>query len=129
MTQYSDYDKITKGYYNFKARQRQTGCIVELNRIEFIEWWTNTGYIEERGSGSEEYCMSLIDVTKPYSTNNIVCIKNKDRELKNTIRNGKPVQTPYGLFPTMTSAIKGLLISRSKLHDKLKNDPTNYYRI
>lgn len=67
-------------WYNFLARQRQTGIAVEMTFTEFKDWWDATGKWDQRGRSAEDYCMSRIKQYKGYSLDNVICIKIKDRK-------------------------------------------------
>jgi len=72
-------DPFSEAYWNFCARQRQTGKKVEITRIEFRDWWIESGKWAERGVNSEKYCMSLIDKKGTYNLDNIRCVKINSR--------------------------------------------------
>lgn len=40
---------------------------------QWIDWWAETGNIDNRGRGKELFCMSRLNDTGPYSPENVVC--------------------------------------------------------
>ena len=120
---------LSKAYSAFYYRMKQINKSLEMNKQEFIDWWHNTGHLHERGPGPDQYCMALIDHTKPYSTNNIKCIKNRDRWNEITLVKGKPVITPFGDFPDIESAHKVLHKERRTIkHYCAQNKPGWSYK-
>ena len=105
-------DKLTVAYYSWRTRQKQMRIPIDLILTEFREWWENTGHLDCRGHDYDQYCMSRIDHTLPYSTDNIECITNKDATRKISIRRGRKVFTPLGNFLTLEDAAKAHNIRR-----------------
>jgi hypothetical protein len=109
-------------HHNWSARQRQTKHKIELTRDEWITWWKDTGKFGERGNKPHNYCMSLIDRSKPYSLDNIECITNTKKDIKNGICNGTKVMSPNGIiYTSMREAMEVEKISRYQFRKLLRS--------
>ena len=109
-------------YYEWKGRKHQEETEVDMCGEEFIDWWINTGHAHERGRGINQYCMSRIDPTLPYSTSNVECITNKEKNLKTARMLSCPITTPYGDFESIETADKNIPINKLSLMKKIFTD-------
>lgn len=106
---------LAKAYRAFIIRMRQIDKEVDMTQDEFIWWWRNTGNAQLRGRYPENYCMCLVDHSKPYTLANVKCITNQQRYGEIKLHRGLKIQTPTGIFPCLEDARKALHLERKTI--------------
>jgi hypothetical protein len=80
---------------------------IDMTFDEWYAWWDATGHFDERGPAKDQYCMSRIDITQPYSTTNIECILNTVKHDKNRKLKGLGIISPTATYDTLLEASVG----------------------
>ena len=65
-----------EGYHEWKAQKNNAKFRKidwNLDYLEWITWWLNTGHWHERGKHGDEYSMCRFGDTGPYEIGNIYC--------------------------------------------------------
>ena len=98
MSKWKYEDPFQQVFHNWYAGQRAYKHIRPLTMTyeEFLRIWEESGHLAERGTGLNQYCMSIFDVTQPYSEHNVEIITNAERLLKQGKRTGKKVMDDKG---------------------------------
>ena len=140
-----DFEQALKEYrgQHGNARTRKIKWLLTFD--DWVKFWKNSGRYHKRGRGANQFALVRIDPTGPYSLDNIHCRTNREasedywqssqrpralRHNKKIARQRrKPLQTPYGLYPSLAQASRRLKISESGLRWRILNHPKDYYYI
>ena len=131
-------------YYGKFCKQRNdAGCRGIEWQFDFdtwLEWWGDD--IKDRGVG--KLCMARFKDQGPYHPDNVYKATwsqnakdnwDNNAEYRDTIMNiiktkiCKQIQTPHGIFPSMTDAAKYYNIKPASMQTRMKYHPEKYYYI
>ena len=76
-----DMKKVKRAYIDQRAGARKRNIPFLLTFDQWLNWWINSGHLDQRGSKRGQYCMCRFNDTGPYSLDNIYC----DTHANNTI--------------------------------------------
>jgi hypothetical protein len=123
-------------YSQFGAKKR--GVAFLLTFEEWYQWWLQNG-VDKNGPSTgglkrnqlTELCMCRFNDTGPYALNNIYCATRSQNSLDNLRKGGieKPIQTPLGIFPSLTAASVAYGRDKTTIGHRLKKYPKEYFYI
>jgi len=106
----------------------------------WLAWWGDD--LKTRGRGRGKLCQARYNDIGPYHPDN--CYKatwqqnmkeswdnNSERRRKayQNVNDPKQIQTPHGVFPSLTAASKFYNINISSMHQRKRDHPDKYYYI
>jgi len=91
-------------YFQWKSRLKTLHCEIDMTFDEWYGWWQATGKWDQRGYLPNSYCMSRIDNSLPYTTNNVECIMKRDKDKKSAKQKGLGIIAPGAVYDTLEDA-------------------------
>jgi hypothetical protein len=128
-------------YSQFGAKKR--GVAFLLTFEEWYHWWLQNGVDKNdpsiggiKRNQLMELCMCRFNDAGPYALNNIYCStrgqNSKDARKFDPTQSqhrSKPIQTPLGIFPSLTAASVAYGRDKTTIGHRLKKYPSEYFYI
>jgi len=131
-------------YSQFGAKKR--GIAFLLTFEEWYQWWFQNGVDKNdpsigglKRNQLTELCMCRFNDTGPYALNNIYCSTRSQNSKDAHTHSGyiqkmkdahnKPIQTPIGVFESLTAAAAAYNRDKTTIGHRLKKYPNEYFYI
>lgn len=137
-------DPKTYGYWRGFQEQRsgakKRGIEWKLSWEEWLQWWMNTGHIDERGRNKGQYQMCRVGDIGPYALDNIYCATLEDNASLPGQRQkgipkaykvwnvgvGRAVRVNGVEYPAVSEASKALRMSRTTIRWRVEHQTPGY---
>ena len=120
--------KYWKGIYiQHKAQCAQKGIGFDLTFEEWLDVWTKSGLIRERGRTRNEAVMGRKDKTGSFTKDNVEIVRAwANMASRDFTSNRRRVQTPVGEFDSVTEAAEWYNCSPATIITRIKTGKPGY---
>ena len=130
------HEELTKLKYAYtaqKTKYQKRGVSFNISFDSWLNWWIDTGRLDQRGRGQNDFVMARIDPKKGYDIDNIVCRTKKENgevsEKVITTRTGKNnsrfkgvIHTPFGDFESLQQCADSTGVKKPTIAKRVNNE-------